>query len=108
MNEKYIQALRDAIQTTHGCPSRYAQSAAVKEETNGKIVWEGKVEVFDLARHPKAQHCYAWGYKDADGRWQYVTVLKVPPVDSPLKAVQTVIAGGGGAATSPTPARPMP
>ena len=91
MNEKYIQALRDAIQHTHGCASRYVQTVPVKEELNGKIVWDGKVEVFDLARHPEARQCYAWGYKDDDGRWQYVAVLRMPPVDSPLAAVRAYI-----------------
>ena len=88
MNEKYIQALREAIQRTHGCASRYAQTVQVKEEFNVQTAWDGKVEVFDLARHPKAQQCYAWGYKDNTGKWQYVALLKVPPVDSPHKAVQ--------------------
>ncbi|HUO10247.1 MAG TPA: hypothetical protein VM008_18215 [Phycisphaerae bacterium] len=87
MNEKYIQSLRDAIQKKHGCISRYAQTVAVKDEREGKVVWEGKVEVFDLAGHAKAAQCFAWGYKDEEGRWQYVTVLKVAPVDSALKAV---------------------
>lgn len=91
MNEPYIQALRDAIRKTHGCASRYARAEAVKEEFNGKTVWEGTVEVFDLAGHHKAHQCYAWGYKDDDGRWQYVAVLRTPPVDSPRQAVQAFI-----------------
>lgn len=95
MNEKYIQSLREAIQKNHGCISRYAQTVAVKEERDGKVVWEGKVEVFDLAGNPKAAQCYAWGHKDADGRWQYVTMLKAAPVDSALKAVAAFNGGKG-------------
>ena len=91
MNEPYIQALRDAIQHTHGCASRYVETKPVKEVFEGKTVWEGNVEVFDLAGHPKARQCYAWGYKDDEGRWQYVAVLRTPPVDSACQAVQAFI-----------------
>ncbi len=82
MNEKYIQMLRDTIKAKHGCVSRYSETIAVKEELDGKTIWEGKVEVFDLAGHPKAAQAYAWGYDDHDGRKQYVTVLKATPIDS--------------------------
>ena len=91
MNQKYIQALRDAIRHTHGCASRYGKTVPVKEVFNGKTVWGGDVEVFDLAGHPKATQCYAWGLQDDAGKWQYVAVLKVDPVDSPHKAVQAYI-----------------
>ena len=96
MNEKYIQSLRDTIQKTHGCISRYVQTVPVKDEREGKVMWEGRVEVFDLAGHPKAAQCFAWGHKDEEGRWQYVTMLKVAPVDSPLKAVVAFNGGGRG------------
>ena len=91
MNEPYIQALRDAIQRIHGCASRYSHRAPVKEEFNGQTLWEGTVEVFDLAAHPVAIQCYAWGYKDDSGKWDYVAVLKTPEVFSPRRAVQTFI-----------------
>jgi hypothetical protein len=95
MNEKYIQALRDAIVHTHGCASRFVRSEPVKEEFEGKTVWEGSVEVFDLSGHPTARQCYAWGFHDDAGKWQYVAVLQVPPVDSPQKAVQAYILSRG-------------
>jgi hypothetical protein len=40
MNEKYIQALRDAIRHTHGCASRFVRSEPVKEAFEGKTVYE--------------------------------------------------------------------
>ena len=91
MNEKYIQALRDAIRHMHGCASRYVTTVPVKEEHQASTVWDGDVEVFDLAGHPKASQCYAWGYQDDAGKWQYVAVLRVAPVDTPQKAVQAYI-----------------
>jgi hypothetical protein len=93
MNEKYIQSLRDAIQKTHGCISRYIQTVPVKEESNGHPPWDGKVEVFDLAGHRLARQCYGWGHKDDSGRWQYITILRIPPIDSPRQAVQSYLAG---------------
>jgi|WetSurMetagenome_2_1015567.scaffolds.fasta_scaffold12491_6 hypothetical protein len=91
MSRDYIAALQDAIQHTHGCASRYAETVPVREEFNGQAVWVGDVEVFDLIDHPKARQCYAWGVTDDTGRWKYVAVLKVPPVDTSLKAVHAYI-----------------
>lgn len=86
----YIDALKDAIRHTHDCESEYLETIYVKEVFKNATVWEGDVEVFTV-EHPKAFFCYAWGFKDDAGNWQYVAVLKVSPVDSPLKAVQAYI-----------------
>ena len=43
MNEKYIQALQDGIQNTHGCASRHVGTVTVQEAFEGKIVWQGEV-----------------------------------------------------------------
>lgn len=95
VNEKYIQALRNTIQQRHRCISRYILTVAVKSEISGQNGWQGNVEVFDLAGHPQARQCYAWGFKDESGHWQYVAILKVTPVDSPQKAVESHIASLG-------------
>jgi hypothetical protein len=87
----YIQRLLDAIRHMHGCASSYVETVAVKETFKGKTVWEGDVDLFDLTGHATASQCYAWRYRDDEGRWQYVAVLKVGPVDSPLRAVQAYI-----------------
>ena len=92
MNEKYVQVLRELVQKRYGCPTRYAQTVAVKEEVNGQTVWAGNIEIFDLAGHAQARQCFAWGQKDAEGRMQYVTSLKVPPVDTARHAVQAYLA----------------
>ena len=49
------------------------------------------MEVFHLDGHPQAGQCYAWGYKDDEGWWQYVAVLRVRGVETPLKAVQAYV-----------------
>jgi hypothetical protein len=102
MNEPYIQALRDLIRRSYGCISRYAQTIAVKEESGGKVLWEGKVEQFDLSGHAQARQCYAWGSKDDQGRWQYVAYLRLPPVSSAATAVQAHLARQAPQASSPS------
>ncbi len=87
MSDPYMNSLRHAIMQRHGCACHYAQTVLVKEVLNRATVWEGNVEVFDLADHFVAQQCYAWRFEDDGGRRQFVTILKAPPVDSAEKAV---------------------
>jgi hypothetical protein len=88
----YIEFLADAIRKLHGCPATYVETIPVSETFNGQIVWQGKVEVFQLVGHPQASFCYAWGFENDSGEMKAVTVLALPPVDSALKAVQVFIA----------------
>jgi len=90
----YIQKLKDAILSLHGCESEYTGTQEVIETFKGETVWSGNVEVFNVSGHPKANRCYAWahatGKDDRDIR--YVVVLELPPVDSPERAVQAAVA----------------
>lgn len=88
---EYIDRLRDVIKKLHGCGSSHVRTARVREVFQGKIVWHGEVEVFDLKDDPKAMECYAWSYKDDDGKEHYTAVLRLPPVDSPEQAVRAAI-----------------
>ena len=64
----------------------------VKEVFQGKTVWEGIVEVFDLHGHPKANRAYAWAHDtDEPGRKRNVAVLHIQPVTSPIMAVKAAI-----------------
>ena len=81
----------EAIHAMHGCRSRYVKSVPVREVFNGLVAWEGVVEVFDLIDHPKAKRCYAWSFQDGN-QTRSVTVLQLPPVDSPKTAVKVAIA----------------
>jgi hypothetical protein len=91
MTAEYIQAVQDAIRHMHGCGSRHVATVPVLEAFQGKTVWQGDVEVFDLEGHPKARQCFPWGYQDDAGKWQYVAVLKISPADSPQNAVRAYI-----------------
>ena len=70
----------------------HTHTVSVVEKFNGKIVWEGEVEVFDLYNHPTAKRGYAWAYDKAKGS-EIVAVLELPPVISPKTAVQASIVG---------------
>jgi len=89
----YIQTLQEAIRKGYGCQSKHAASEPVKEVFQGKTVWKGTVEVFDLIGHASAKLAYAWGHAahDTGNEVRIVTILGVPPVDSPRKAVQVSI-----------------
>jgi hypothetical protein len=64
----------------------------IKEVFQGKTVWEGIVEVFELKNHPKAEKVYAWSYEtDNPKKARHVTVLHVGPITSPLLAVRAAI-----------------
>jgi hypothetical protein len=86
-----IEKLQNAIRETHGCESRHVGSEQVHESFEGRIAWQGTVEVFDLIGHPTAKRAYAWMYQDHD-QDKTVTVLHLPPVDSPQSAVKVAIA----------------
>src|SRR5256714_6609863 len=90
----YIDELKDAIQRLHGCEAEHVETVPVKEEFQDRIVWQGEVEVFDIRGHPKAKRAYAWGHAtgEEDQARRYVTVLELPPVDSPQTAVKVAVA----------------
>ena len=92
MPAKNVQSLEQAIKAVHGCDSVHVRSEAVHEVFQGLIAWQGTVEVFDLIGHAKAKRAYVWQYEDDDKRTKTVTVLEIPPVDSPQTAVKVAIA----------------
>lgn len=88
-----IEELRDVIHKLHGVESTHRASVPVKEIFNGKTVWDGIVEVFDLHGHPKANTAYAWSHATDDPAHpkRHITVLHIPPAVSPETAVRAAI-----------------
>ena len=82
-----------AVSHLHNCGATWRETVPVHEVFQGKTVWQGDVEVFDLNGHPKAKRAYAWSHLDGakDERERFVAVLDIPPVDSAQKAVQVQI-----------------
>lgn len=89
----HIQDLRDVVCRLHGAEATHVESVPVREVFDGKIVWDGIVEVFHLEGHPKTNIAYAWLHDTGNPAkpTQHITVLHVPPVVSPITAVRAFI-----------------
>jgi ethanolamine utilization microcompartment shell protein EutS len=90
----YLEELEDVIVKIHGCEAISTETVEVEETHQGRTVWQGEVEVFELIGHPRANRCYAWGLPDEWGALQIVTVLEISPVNSALMAVRVALASG--------------
>lgn len=89
----YIDELKDVIHRLHGVKATHIESVPVKETFQGRTVWEGIVEVFELHGHPKAPKVYAWAHDtdDPDKPKRHVTVLHIHPIISARDAVRAAI-----------------
>ena len=89
----YIQELQDVIRRIHGTESEHIESVSVKETFQGRTVWEGMVEVFDLKNHPTAARVYAWAHAtdNPSNPRRHVTVLQLHPIKSARDAVRAAI-----------------
>lgn len=88
-----IEELSGVIRKLHGVEATHRESVPVHEIFQGKTIWQGIVEVFDLKDHPKTDTAYAWSHDtdDPENPRRHVTVLHIDPALSPLKAVRTAI-----------------
>jgi hypothetical protein len=89
----HIDELRDVIRRLHGVESTHVSSVPVKQTFQGRTVWEGVVEVFDLIGHPSASKLYAWSHAtdDTENPQRHITVLHSHPITSPVLAVRAAI-----------------
>lgn len=91
MDDAGVEALRDAIRHMHGLEGRWIESVPVHETFEGRTVWEGEVQVFEV-EHPKATRCYAWSYATTGAKRRFMAVLGMGPVKSAADAVRAAIA----------------
>ena len=89
----YLEELRDVIRRLHGADAQHVESVPVKETFQGKTVWDGVVEVFDLFGHTTACNVYAWAHDtdDPEKPRRHVTVLHLHPITSARDAVRAAI-----------------
>lgn len=87
--QEYLDRLQLTIEHLHKCRAAYVQTVPVHEIFQGKTLWQGDVEVFDLFGNAKAKRCYGWSYDEPE---QFITILEIPPVDSPESAVKVGVA----------------
>jgi hypothetical protein len=83
---EYTSKLQIAVQRIFNCAAAFRETVAIREEVDGKVLWEGEVKVFDLVGHPKAKRCYAWTHPNNKNRT--VALLEIPPVTTALAAVK--------------------
>jgi hypothetical protein len=84
--------LREAVERLHSGSATLAQSVPVRETFEGKTVWEGVVQVFDLAGHPTATRAYAWSSPiEGSTKRRFFAVLHAGQINSPLEAVRAAI-----------------
>jgi hypothetical protein len=91
--QDYIADLRTAILKMHGCESVFLKTEHVHEVLQGKTVWLGEVEIFNLINHPAAKHAYAWAHLEGEknDKTRFVAVIELPPVRDAKTAVQASI-----------------
>jgi hypothetical protein len=90
-SQQELKSLEKAILDLHGCKATWIESAPVKEEFEGEVVWEGVVQVFEID-HPKSKLCYAWSHGlDNSKKRRFFAVLHQGVVDSAEKAVRAAI-----------------
>lgn len=92
MSER-IERIRVALEAMHGAKAVHVSSHPVREVFNGTPVWDGVVESFDLRGHPKANRAYAW--EISGPKPDYVGVLEISPVNSPLSAIRAYLVSIG-------------
>ena len=83
---EYTSKLQIAVQRLFKCQATFSKTVPIREEVNGKILWEGEVKVFDLSGHPKATRCYAWAHPNDKNRT--VALLEIAPITTALAAVR--------------------
>lgn len=94
MNKQdYIARVQVAVSQLHDCGATWRETVPVHEIFQGKTVWQGNVEVFDLHGHVKAKRAYAWSHREGknDEGERFVAVLEIPPVESAVTAVRVQI-----------------
>jgi hypothetical protein len=89
----YIAELQDVIRRLHGVESKHIESVPVKETFQGKTVWEGIVEIFEIRGDARTNRIYAWSHETDDPKKprRHITVLHIHPVTSPEAAVRAHI-----------------
>lgn len=85
--------LQDIIHRLYGAKTQHIDSVPVREVVQGRTIWDGTVEIFNLFGHPKANRIYAWIQITDDHvhSISHVTVPHIPPVVSPETAVKAII-----------------
>jgi hypothetical protein len=92
MDPAGIPALIEAIRHLHGCEATHVETIAVHERSpSGETVWQGDVEAFALAGHPKASKAFAWSEATTGTKRRFFAVLGLGPVTGAAAAVRASV-----------------
>ena len=83
--QDYIARLEMTIEHLHSCGAIHRKTVPVREVFEGKTIWVGDVEVFELVKHPTAKRCYGWSFGEPE---EFITILELPPVIDAQSAVK--------------------
>jgi len=91
-NSEKLDGLQKVVERACAAKAMHIGESAIIEKFGDRLVWKGIVHVFKIEGNPKAEICYAWSspIKGSTKR-RYYAVLKIPPIDSPEKAVRAAI-----------------
>ena len=87
--QDYIARVQVALTQLHNCGAIWRESVSIHEIFQGKTLWQGEVEVFDLHNHPKAKRAYGWTFGQPE---EFITILELPPVTDAASAVKVGVA----------------
>jgi hypothetical protein len=87
-----INRLKGLVERLHHCKASHIEEVAVIEKYGPSTVWEGTVHIFNITGHAETDICYAWSSPiEGSTKRRYYAVLKIPPIDSPEKAIRASI-----------------
>lgn len=93
MNDASSEQLKHAVEHQHGGTATFVESVPVKEDFQGKTVWEGVVHLFDLDGNAQSTRAYAWSSPvEGSTKRRFFAVLHMGGIKSPDDAaVRAVI-----------------
>jgi hypothetical protein len=93
VSEVTSDQLKAAVESQHGGTATFVQSVPIRETFKDQEVWNGAVQVFDLAGSPSgATRAYAWSHAiDGSPKRRFFAVLGIPPINGPRDAVRAAI-----------------
>ena len=92
--DERIQNLQQKIWESHNCEAIHIQTVSVEETADGKILWTGEVDIFEVKGHPKAKTAYGWEMRGQDREVEWITILGLTPTIDAHKAVRAYLMSG--------------
>lgn len=86
-----MDQLAKAIEVRHHAKAFWEATVPVCEVSDGKVLWEGNVEVYRLIGNDQAIRCYAWEVEAPGGQSRIHSVLQEPPIKNAADAVHAVL-----------------